>query len=927
MKKSISLITLVNLIIFSFVLAKKTDEIKLPDVIFPLEIIAVKQEEKQPLEPPKVLEINQINVEFNIDLPFVYPVDIKPIVANIQKPQTFLGFPPEKAELADIITKFQDGNFIFAYQQAKEYINKYSKKKKIDKNLLAVANYVLGLSAYEISDLEESLKGFEYGCNTDFYLKTESCISGAVVSILLSDLPRAKVFLQEATLTDENQFLRSIINFLNKEQDTDFQNVKCENLDLGFVNYCKLAKGYYFANQNKLSDALKTLEQVKNYDKYKTILKAIIYLKKKDFSKAETLFDEFLDKYSRADIFSKYAIYGKLIVFAHKGEIQKVLDEIGSLEIRDKNLAQNVYIYVSYQLLKNGKYIDALAVAQKALGLSDKNKETLKKLIAISAYNAGFYEYAYKLLKGIDEPLFNLYTAFALINLGNLYEAEFYLRKAYKYSQRDYIKEKALKYLADIYYFTNKDLKLLETIKLIKKYDPIFASNMLGWYFFKKKEYDKAYQAFKDTYMKAVSAFNMGNEDLAYKIIKDKNDRKSKFLKAYIFLKKLQLSKARKILKELSKGTDKIAQEAGYLYAYSYFSNGEYEKSAKAFEEYYKRFKDTPLGKRAYLRMADSLYNMGKKEEAKTLYTHFIKKHAGTPEAVDAAYLLTIMEMKESSKDVENQIKQFIEKYPDYPHIDLLKFQLANVYFEKGKLDEAVKLLRQLADKNSEVSQQALYRLGYILKSSGKVNEAKKVFLEYLLKYPEGEFTVPVKQLLAEIYEKEGNYELALKLYQQLPQTDQNIYKIALLNFKLGNYFEAKKNFYKLYEKYPKYRNDIAYYLGMIELKKGNLKQAKRYFEEAVKGMDYKKVAQSYLILGDLYEKEGKLEDALNQYVNVIYLYSQEKDLVERARIKGAKILLEQGKRIEASCMLEPISTDNDEASNLKKDLPKCIKD
>jgi len=198
---------------------------------------------------------------------------------------------------------------------------------------------------------------------------------------------------------------------------------------------------------------------------------------------------------------------------------------------------------------------------------------------------------------------------------------------------------------------------------------------------------------------------------------------------------------------------------------------------------------------------------------------------------------------------------------------------------------------------------------------------------EYLLKYPEGEFTIAVKQLLADIYEKEGNLELALKLYKQLPQTDQNVYKIALLNFKLGNYFEAKRNFYILYEKYPKYRNDIAYYLAMIEINKGNIKQAKRYLEEAVKGMDYKKVAQSYLILGDIYEQEGKLEDALNQYVNVIYLYSQEKDLVEQARIKGAKILLKQGKRIEASCMLEPISSENDEASNLKQNLPKCIKD
>jgi len=285
------------------------------------------------------------------------------------------------------------------------------------------------------------------------------------------------------------------------------------------------------------------------------------------------------------------------------------------------------------------------------------------------------------------------------------------------------------------------------------------------------------------------------------------------------------------------------------------------------------------------------------------------------------------MEVKEKQSDVQKQIEEFIKNHPNYPNIDLLKFQLANLYAEKGDIEKAKQILRELADKNSSISEKALYRLGYILKNSGNLEEAKKVLMEYLLKYPDGKFSIPVKQLLADIYEKEGNLELAIKLYKQLPATDQNIYKLATLQYKNKNFFEAKKNFETLYEKYPKYKNEISYYLGNVELANKNLSQAKRYFEEAVKGSDYNKVAESYLKLGDINEKEKKYEDALNAYINVIYLYSQNKDLVKKARLKAAKILIKEGKKDEAACMLEPIK-DEKETKQLVQQykLPPCIK-
>ena len=916
-------------LLFSVVLALPVfANIKLPDVVFPLEITAQKQEKKERLLPPKRLNID-INAKIeNPKIKPAYPVDLEPITADIKKEKTFLGIPKEKADFNDLVDYFINGNFLFLEDKAPAFMKKYPKSK-----YLPIVYYMLGYAYFKTDDLKKSLSYFEKSCNLNSYVKDTACVSGAAVALETDNLENAKKLLKKVNNNSlEAEFLKRIVSILKEDKPLNtVKDINCEEIDISFVNYCRYLKLHYIAQTNPQL-FIKKYQPVKNYEKILQILKGFAFLTINDVKNAEKVFKNYLNTYGRADLYSTYPIYGLMIISIKKGNIKNVIDNIGSLEIRDKKLAQKLYIKIGLEYFKKGKYDDALAFFQEALTVYPENKNILKKAIGITAYNAGYYDYAYNIFKQIHEPKYYLYTAFTLLKLKNYPEAEFYLTKAYKEASDNNIKLTALKYLADIYYFKNDDKKLIETLKLIAKYDPDFAANMLGWYFFKKKMYNEAYKAFTDNYMKAVSAFNMGKTDLAYKLIKNNKDRKSLFLKAYIYLKKMNFDKARKILKYLSDGNDEIAKQAGYLYAYSYFSNEEYDKAYKAFKKYAEKYKDTPFGKRALLRMADSLFNMGKEEEAKKIYTEFIEKYSGTKEAIDAAYLLTLLEAKGKTKDenVEKQIENFIKKYPHYPKINLLKIQLAEIYFENNKPQKAIKLLEEVVKTNTPESEQALYKLGYYNYKLGNKSKAKEYFIEYLLKYPQGKLSIPVKQLLATIYEQEGKYEEAIKLYSSLPKTDENIYKIALLYFKSGNYLEAKKNFETLYVKYPKYKSDIAYYLGIIQLKLGNYDEAKRYFLEAIKSSDYKKVAESHYLLGTIYEKEGDLEDALNEYINVIYLYSQDKNLTFKSRIKAAKILKKEGKPIEAACMIQPVKNLQNLDEETKKfisTLPECIKD
>ena len=119
---SVRKVLILTLFISFFSFASKT-EIKLPDVVFPLEIVAKKKEEKPPLQPPEVLPLTNIKLPTLPKLPLSYPTDLRPILGDLIKPKAFLGIPKEKGWLASIIDDFKDGNFVLAYGEAKDYIN------------------------------------------------------------------------------------------------------------------------------------------------------------------------------------------------------------------------------------------------------------------------------------------------------------------------------------------------------------------------------------------------------------------------------------------------------------------------------------------------------------------------------------------------------------------------------------------------------------------------------------------------------------------------------------------------------------------------------------------------------------------------------------------------------------------------------------
>jgi TolA-binding protein len=905
-------------------------EIKVPEVTFPIEIIATKQEKKPFLTPPDKIKLKE-KVKIKLFVEEVKPIppyDVKPPIIPFEKPSSFLGIPEENALMSEAVDDFLNKRYLYAKEKLEKLIKKYP-----DVSFISDAYYLLGLVYSFLGENKKAVDVFTKGCDLPVSRKSKdySCIAAAVINLKFENIDKAEETLKKAENTDENYlFWHSVIfaHLLKPQEAYDLiKDIKCENLDINFINYCRYMKGYLLFAKREFKKAIPVLKNVDTpeYYKHTLLLKGFSYLNTGKYPEAKAYLTKFLEGYGSVEKISDYAIYGLGIIDINYSRIKDALEKAGILESRDKELAQNLYIKVAENLADRGEFKTAFVILQRSAKTGNRYIDYLRKKIAVTAYNTGNYRYAFLMFKDIDTPLFNLYAGYALLKMKKVVQAKDYFKKASDLAEGDHLKETALKYLADIY-FRLRDFKdYLQTVKKLKNYDPDYASDLLGWYFFYKKEYKKAFMAFKDRYMKAVSAFNGDMLEEAYKIVKDRKDRKSRFLLAYIYLKEGDLDKARKILKQLAQTDDKIGKEAGYLYAYSFFSEGDYRRSAQEFWNYAKKHKETPLGRKAILRMADSYYNLGEIDRARQIYRAFIQKYSNSPEAIDAAYQLTILEMKGSEGNVAQQIESFIKKYPNYPFVNLLKVQLGDYYLEHKEFDKAEKVYTQIIQSDVKESDYAFYKLGYLYYEKGQPEEAVRILEKYTEKFPKGEFLIPVKTLLVKIYQETGEIDKAISVLKSLPDTDENRYKLAVLYYKKGDLIQAKNYFEDIYTRFPKYRNDIAYYLGKIQLEQGYTDMALKYFEEAIGGSDYYHVAESYFLMGVIYRKEGDEENALNNFINVIYLYPEAKEFVIKARLKAAEIMKESGQKKEASCMLKPLLNEELE-ENLRKKLQELVK-
>ncbi|MGC9080926.1 tetratricopeptide repeat protein [Sulfurihydrogenibium sp.] len=903
----------------------KANVIKLPEVVFPIEIVSQVLEEKPILPAPKNLDFKPLydNLDVKDYLPLQKPYSVHLPFLKIKKPTAYLGIPKSNALLSDSIDYFERKDFLFAQENLKKFVEKYK-----DNENLFYAYYLLGYIDFEFKKYEEAKNYLEKSCSLN-PLK-ENCLSYAITLINLNEFEKAYQVLQTLQEDQDVAFYKAVAKAFLKEKTTP--NVDCDNIDVESADYCRyFLKHVSFLNgQFKESLNYRYNGQDKNLKKVSLLIDGFNYYFLKSYDKAENTFKTFLQNYLSSDNLTNLAYLGLGLTNPDK---TKEYAEI--LETRDNFLSYYLYLLVINKYASEKDWLNTFAYIQKVLNLIDRNKENLRFDLAVSLYNLGNYDYALNIFQDLakekkDEQSY-LYCGFSAYSQ-KLYQKAQECLSNIKESKDQDIRKTALIYLAEVYYILNDNENYVNTVSLLKDIDENLAYDYLGWYFFKNQDYENAYKAFRDPYMKAVSAFNAGNTEKAKELIKNKNNRKFLFLSAYIDIKENNIQSAKEKLKKIAnQSNDELSKKAYYLYAYLYFSEGNFQEAIKKFDEFRKKFpEDDIYNQKAFLRIADSYYNLGEHDVARSMYKEFIEKYKGKKESIDAAYSLVLLETKGESSEKDKVIEDFIAKYPNYPMVDTLKLQLASIYEEKGELEKAEKIYKELSQKNTQEGNYAKYKLAEIYYKSNQTDKAKNI-LSQLIDSPDKDIYFQTNLLLAKIYEEEGDKDKAIEIYQRISDNDDIKFKLSNLLIDVGRYDEALTYLNQLIEKYPDKAPEISFYIGKIKYKQNNFDEAISYLEAATKSQNYNIASESYFLLGEIYNSKKDLNKALNAYLNAIYVNPQLNNITANARLKASDILIKAEKRKEASCIITPLLDYNDE--NIKnivkekmKNLPKCLR-
>jgi len=720
-----------------------------------------------------------------------------------------------------------------------------------------MAEYVLGLIKLKEGQRSEALKFFENSCRVPNRYRYSACeLYYALNFELKGSVPK-----------NENPLWGAIYEI--KEKKT-YREPNCQ--EAVFKNYC-----------NYVLDFVKGKVR-EEYKDSTALRRAIVLFQTGKLDEAERLFLE----YSKpAKLYRDVALYYLGLIALQKKDTNRAYQYASLLETINREYANSLYSQIAQR--------DVLLAR---ITYSITKDPSFLELAGIIAYNRGDYQLA---LSNFLEAENIRYAVYSAIRMGDYKTAYTLLEGKREKDREDYL------WLLESAYWAN--LPMEEPLKAVKERYPELYKEYLGWSFFRKGDWLSAISYFEDPYYRALCYYNLKKYEDVLKVLKGIDHPKARLLKAKsaLFLGKPAL--ARSFLTQNS-------PEELYLLGLSYFIEGEYERSI----DYFKKVpKESPFGIRALMKTGDTLYNLGKVDAAKEVYWEILKNFPEDPLASQATLALLGMEERElPPSDREKLIKGYLQKEPNSPYAQELKYQLADLLIKRGEKREAEKLLIELFKGNSPLKYKALLKLASI--EEDKRNKA--VLLYNVYKEGNSEESAIARRELIKLYEELGDQqsmaelleggdlsdkEKAMQIYADIKRWDKAI-AIANQLTSLGYRSPSFDNtLWKIYEN-TKDRNILT---------------------ALTKSQDINLSAKAKLEMAKLLKVEGKPREAL-EYLVDISLNNKGAQVYNSAILEGVQTFLELRLRRDASCFLERVDAnalsreERVKIESLRKELPKC---
>ncbi len=344
----------------------------------------------------------------------------------------------------------------------------------------------------------------------------------------------------------------------------------------------------------------------------------------------------------------------------------------------------------------------------------------------------------------------------------------------------------------------------------------------------------------------------------------------------------------------------KLLDDVVYALGLAYFQKQDYRASREVFVDFTSRFKGSSIMPQAMYLLGTSLFNLGKYQDAIEVFKNIAREYAHDLETVQKAEyeIADCYYQMGEEKEAMSRFKTLRAKYPDSSLTPEIMWWLGEYYYRHNDLDLARRYFSSLIRDfpKSGLIADAYYVLGSIAQEESKYPEAIDYFKKVM---GLGRTDLSGQAIIAtgDIYSKQDNTGLALSTYQdavkQYPNLGGLIYpKIAGLFYRGGNYADS-----------------LEFYRKSLDI------------------VPVKEMPEVQFKIAEILEAQGKTEEAIEEYLRVTYLYSDNSDSGTKAFLRLAKIYEDRENFAEALNIYNKISvTGVPEAKYAKERIEWIIK-
>ncbi|MBQ0015903.1 MAG: tetratricopeptide repeat protein, partial [Bacteroidales bacterium] len=238
------------------------------------------------------------------------------------------------------------------------------------------------------------------------------------------------------------------------------------------------------------------------------------------------------------------------------------------------------------------------------------------------------------------------------------------------------------------------------------------------------------------------------------------------------------------------------------------------------------------------------LFRKEKYATAQQLFDKTVQGYsANSSTAANAMYYAAVCAVQLNNNDAQQRLDAFLHRYPMSGHGDMARFYIGNYYYTRNKYDKALSYYKKVNPQQVEFGHRSefSFKQGYCHLMAGQLKEAKQLFVQQ--KDGSSKYTEASLYYYAHIQYADGEYDLALKSFQKLKESDKFAkivpnYEIRLYYY-LGRYdqvLQMAPNMLKDASTYK--RNEVCQMVAEIYFNQSAYAEALPYYHAAAQLAD-----------------------------------------------------------------------------------------